>query len=1188
MRTFLEILKFELRQQIKAPFFWGVLVLFFLIHLITTTGTGIHLGTNHRIDINGPGKILQVVTAYIYLAMLPAVVFVIRAIVGDFDRSTASFFFVTPVRKLDFLLGRFASATIPALLVACAGLLGVLVGPFTSWADQDPVGDFTWTPYAFSLAAIIVPNIFIMCALFFMVAALTRSAAMTVAVAAALLAGEGIIALFTQMDDARWAAFADPFAGLAIQAETRYWTVPELNTRLPGGLLLGNRLLWVGIALGAATITLWRFRLDLSEVGGRRGFRFSPKRIASAQFAPPPRQFNIEPRFSFRDSFSQFWSQLRVDLVSILRNPLLYVLLLGCVATIVAESGRHVNELSNLPYYPYTSFMLGTFYYGLYPLIMLMAMYYSGALIHRECESGVAEVIGASPYADWIMPVSKLLAVSFAGVAMLLISMLTAIVLQASAGFTNFEMGLYLKSLFVYNGFYYGMLCVLALIIQVLTPNKWFGMFLVFAALIALASLPSLGVEHVLVGFRIPHVAYSDMNGYGPASPMVFSLIAYWGFFCVLLLLAAHLIYPRGPYSTLAQRFRSVGTRVNKAVAITSIIAGIGFVGVGGWIFYNTNVLNRYQSTESLQRKLAEYETKYRQYLGSPAPSYQQISMEVDLYSEQGSLESLGTGTLRNNKRVAIDEFVISIDPRMHVNKLGIDPATLVKSDPEHGFYLFAFETPLEPGMTVPIQWDLSRRNRGFVNHNHDYEIVENGTFVESEFILPIPGFDSDRFVNANWRKRLGLGPAERLPALGDPKYLDVLKFGVDSHADVRAIVSTSADQIAVTSGVLQREWVKDGRRYFEYVAERPIWPSIPITSARYEIAKDQWNDVALEIYYDSKHGANVDAMFTTIKRTLDYMTSNFTPYPFSSFRILQYPSYRSAAKAFPGIAAYPERYGFITDISQAKDLDYVTIHELAHQWWGGQAYGAKMQGRQMLNETLAQYSTLMIFRENLGEEYAGEVARQLENNYLSNRSNEARTEFPLMYTDDQGYISYNKGPLAFYALADVIGEDRVNEALRYYLEKFAFEDAPFPTSRDVVDELRSIAGPEHQQLIDDLFEKIVLYDLAIEDVNVQRSGESFKVSITISAHQFEADELGTETEVPFNRVVELVLQSGSDERDVGRQPIYRGRHPVESGTQEITVEVPEMPEMVEVDPYHKVIDRTRDNNAVSIGGGDK
>ena len=69
--------------------------------------------------------------------------------------------------------------------------------------------------------------------------------------------------------------------------------------------------------------------------------------------------------------------------------------------------------------------------------------------------------------------------------------------------------------------------------------------------------------------------------------------------------------------------------------------------------------------------------------------------------------------------------------------------------------------------------------------------------------------------------------------------------------------------------------------------------------------------------------------------------------------------------------------------------------------------------------------------------------------------------------------------------MQDYIGEDVTNQALKRFLEKNAFQGPPFPTTRDLIQELRIAAGPEHGALITDLLEKIVLFDLKVEEVAV-------------------------------------------------------------------------------------------------------
>jgi energy-coupling factor transporter ATP-binding protein EcfA2 len=137
-------------------------------------------------------------------------------------------------------------------------------------------------------------------------------------------------------------------------------------------------------------------------------------------------------------------------------------------------------------------------------------------------------------------------------------------------------------------------------------------------------------------------------------------------------------------------------------------------------------------------------------------------------------------------------------------------------------------------------------------------------------------------------RRKYGLPPAPRVPKLGDPAHSDRLALGVDSRTAFEIVLSTSADQIAVAPGVLLKEWQQGGRRYFHYKAEEPILPNLSFCSARYEVARDRWKDVALEIYYDPKHPFNIPAMMETAKRALEYYSREFAPYQYSYLRILE------------------------------------------------------------------------------------------------------------------------------------------------------------------------------------------------------------------------------------------------------------------------------------------------------------
>ncbi len=869
-----------------------------------------------------------------------------------------------------------------------------------------------------------------------------------------------------------------------------------------------------------------------------------------------------------------------MDLSCVFKSPLIYIILALEIASLIGEFLGNVSRVGlETPLYPLTSLMIPLMRFGMLGNILLIGLWYSAELIHRERASGIGEIINASPFPDWLMILSKAAAMCLVVNMLMLVAVGASMAWQAAAGYTNFELSLYLQSAFIHNGFYYCMLCILAVVIQAISPNKWLGLLLTLGVYIGLLSLGPMGFDHALYSFSIPEAVYSDMNGFGHFIKPVFSLIAYWGAFCVLLLIAGHLLYPRGNYSSVRERLRDARARLGAGVKLTAGLAALAFISIGSWIFYNTNILNEYLTPDERMRRKADYEKAYGRYDNAPAPSYDSINMAIDIFPEERRFESRGSATLGNHKQAPINEFVVSVKPLLHVNQLEVENATLAQSDVAQGFYLFRLNAPLPPRATLKMTWNATRKNEGFVAADPDNEIVANGTYLDLG-VMPIPGYDSGRrIIDIAERRKYGLPPAPRAPKLGDPAYEGKLGFGVDSRTAFEVVVSTSADQIAVAPGILQKEWRQEGRRYFHYKAEKPILPNLSFCSARYAIARDRWKDVALEIYYDPKHPFNIAAMMETAKRGLEMYSTEFAPYPYPYLRILEFPNYRPGAKFHSGTVPFSEDTGFVNDLRAVGNGDYGVMHELAHMWWGERITGAQIQGRWMLTENMADYSTMMLFREYYSPVFANRIARGMLDAYLNGRSKENEAEAPVMYTERHGYLRA-KGPHALYALQDIIGKEKVHQALRNFLRDYSFQTAPCPTSRDLVNALRAEAGQEYQQLITDLFERIVLYDLQVDAASAREIDGGYEVTIEVTAKQFAADAHGKETEEPLDTWFDVAVFAETGEPLEGVTPLYIEKHRLRSGKQVLTVRTSERPGIAALDPFHKRIERSAENNS--------
>ena len=207
-------------------------------------------------------------------------------------------------------------------------------------------------------------------------------------------------------------------------------------------------------------------------------------------------------------------------------------------------------------------------------------------------------------------------------------------------------------------------------------------------------------------------------------------------------------------------------------------------------------------------------------------------------------------------------------------------------------------------------------------------------------------------------------------------------------------------------------------------------------------------DNVNLEIYYHPGHEYNLDRMLESAQGGLDYFETNFGPYQFTQFRVLEFPRYRRFAQSFPNTVPYSEAIGFIERVRKPEDMDmmyYVTAHELAHQWWGHQLIGSRTQGSNMMSETLAEYSALKVMEKKYGEESIRKIPAARARP-LPARASRARcaTSHPDVGAK-RAVRLVQQGQPGDVRDERLLGEDRLNAALRGYLERSRYATGPYP-----------------------------------------------------------------------------------------------------------------------------------------------
>jgi ABC-2 type transport system permease protein len=1184
---------FELRYQLRNPVFWVAVTIFFLLTFGATVWDQIQIGGGGNVNINSPSAILQVQQIMTIFFMFVTTAFVANVVVRDDESGFGPMVRSTQVTKFSYLMGRFTGAIVVALIAFAAIPLAIFLGSMAPWLDSETVGPNRLEYYLGSFAFFAAPSVIMLSAIFFAVATVTRSMMYTyVAVVGFLVlyfVFTGVVAGEPEYRD--FAAMFEPLGLAAVANETRYWTVSELNSQLPSlsGSTLFNRLFALVIAAAALAFALWKFSFAERGVSARQARKLAKKaeKLASVQ----PQTVDTLPATQPQNAgLARLVATTRFEISQVLRSPAFAVLLLlglvNCLSALVFGTDTY-----GTPRIPATFSLIelvaGTF--AIIPLII--AIYYGGELVWRDRDRKFHEIVDSTSLPGWAYMVPKTIAVTFVLFATLLISVIAAMAVQASRGYFDFELGKYLMWYVLPLTIDLLQLAILSVFVQALSPNKYVGWGIMVLYIVATITFAGIGLDHplLLYGGGIANPV-SDMNGDAVAGALGWWMRLYFGGMALVMAVLAHLLWRRGTETRLMPRLKALPRRAMSPAGALGLVGILTSVGTGAFLYNQMNVENTYRNSDAQEKLLADYEKEYLQYADLKQPSITDVTLAVDLYPEERRMEASGTYTMVNDTGAPVEMLHVRLfDNSTKLLEVDIPGATLEKDDETYQHKIYRFDTPLAPDETATLTFKSRRWHKAYSSTGYGTRLVENGTFLNNSEFAPQLGMNTQGLLTDRaTRRSYGLESELRLPKLEDESALEENYVGNVDWVNADITLSTSADQVPVAPGKRVSDVVEGDRRIARFQSSNPILAFFSIQSARYEIMDRDADGVNLQVYYDAKHPYNAERMIDAMDASFKYYRANFGPYQFDYARIIEFPGYASFAQAFAGTMPYSEDIGFLANLADPGEIDYVTYitaHEAAHQYWAHQLISANQQGGTMLVETLAQYSALMVMKDIYGEDDMRRFLKFELDNYLASRGSEAIEELPLERVENQGYIHYRKGSVVMYLLQDRLGEDRVNAMLAELLDRFRFKSQPYASSNDLVAGFLSLARNEEERaLVSDLLQKITVYDLKAEEAEVKELEDgTFETTLTIASAKYYADGEGNETEAELSDQIEIgafTERPGAGEF-ASANVLMMERRAIKSGKQTIKLVTAKRPTWLGIDPYNKYVDRNSDDNLI-------
>ncbi len=1181
MSASLAVFRFELGYHLRRPGFWVVALLFAALGAVDMVSNGTR--GNAFFYVNSPSQVLQQTIWYTLFSVLAATAFVAEAFVRDRRCGMEPLVMATPVRRRDLVGIRFAGALAAAVLAFSGYLPGMVLGSLAPGLSPFAIGPMRWDGFLLGWLLFALPNLIFVCVFAFVLASRSRSivAAYAGAVLLVMLYVSAMLMVGVEAVDHRqlqWWSLFDPYGYFALQSVTLQWTVHQHNTLLPplDGVVAANRALWLTVSLIVWLLAYWRFDMrPMAATGSGRKKRKAGKpaahegatpAIAATAFATPQQP----PGWAALPSLA--WFELKLILSSRIFQGLLFC---GLVSLFFAASGSRSFEHAQ----PSTDILVHAA--GLYFRYVMLAIvvFYAAELSWRGRDLRLQPVIDATPLPAWLLVLPKLLALVAVIALQLLLCMVVLAAYQALHGYYRFELGLSAQMLFGVQGPYYVFVAVLALFCQAVLRHRYAGIAVTVLVAGSVTVLDALGKYHNLYRFGATNdIAWSPMNGWAGLFEGHLWFTAYWAAVCVLLLAATCAFWPRGEGPAL-RRPRRAWRDAGGGVRWSAGLGAAGAAVLGGWIVYNTTVLNSFQPPGK-ELLAVEHERRFKQFEQLPMPVVVGTQLKVDLYPRQRWFVAQGQYTLENRSGQPIQELHLSTFLGLKLVDVKAAGARLAEAHPEWGYYIYRLATPLPPGAQTTLSF-VTRTDapKGFQNHvdSDDVymvapnEVLANGSSLYAPFILPFIGYTKMVEHKEAWlRHKYGLPPLDQRMRPHDDA-TGLARALTTSHVawgPTDMVVGTDDDQTAVGSGNELRRWHEGDRNYVHYRSQPPERGKFTLYSAHYQRSDAAGARVPVEVYHHPPHADNAAVMGRHLAQALTLYEKLFGPYPFRQLRLAEFAYYPGMVFSEAGTIGLPEVIAWKSDLRPGSDGEDAMVgwlgYLLGHSWWDDALITADVAGSMSVREALSGYASNLYRRSIYPPERWQRVKQQQMREFFRAIGRVDFEQPPLTEVYNEVLVARYKGQMVLEQIESLIGQPALLTAIHRFGDRFAGQPPPYATVLDLRDAILAETPAEWRDRVRELFHHIVSYRFGVQSAERQvlPSG-AWQARITVQADKLLDSGLGRQQEAAFDMPLQLRVL------DAKGQTLLSRRLQLSAPRQRFDFELPARPARVQLDPAY-------------------
>ncbi len=481
---------------------------------------------------------------------------------------------------------------------------------------------------------------------------------------------------------------------------------------------------------------------------------------------------------------------------------------------------------------------------------------------------------------------------------------------------------------------------------------------------------------------------------------------------------------------------------------------------------------------------------------GFEVPRLEHVSATIDLEPKHRRMRVAGTYLLVNRGARPVSRLPVTTGFSFRDIAWRVDGIAARAVD-RAGLHVIDLPAPLLPGESMRLGFSYRAvypegysRNGGSL---HAFILPAGALLstIRGEF-LPVLGFVHGIGIDAENRAK----PASVAPDFwkGTLDPLDGLR-----PFDARLEISVPAAYRVTSVGKMTSEMTRGGRTTSVWETDHPV-VALQLAAGRWNVRRDGSNAV----YFHPGHDENAGEILRTLSLARAKFSEWFCPYPWEELRIHEVPDIATIATSFPTNVSLSESAGFLLARDGNERAPFtITAHEVAHQWWGNLLVPGEGPGADVLTESLAQFSALLL-REHV-EGRAGRIAflSHLEASYQRSRSADAERPLAEVIDDASGFdatVIHDKGPWVLWMLDHHLGRARMLAGLQELLRASRGSD-DHPALHDLIAILRrhSEYPAEFDSLVDQWVFDVIVPEFRISEASVERVNGRWRVSAMVT-----------------------------------------------------------------------------------------